>query len=118
MIVYLFSLALRKLQAGSKGLVVVGMPLSLIISQQLSNPWCPVLTMSMGGQLMGLNNQGEAAPVTQAEALSGRYCILFLHPESTSTELGQKLLRGLAKEDLILGLFVDEVHQVTPECKF
>ena len=112
LIVFLFTMAIRKLRAESKGLVIVGMPLSLIISQQLNNPWCPVLTMSMGGQLMGLDNKGEAVTITLGEALSGTYCAVFMHPESTTTETGQKLLRGLAKEDLILGLFVDEVHQV------
>ena len=87
------------------------MPLSLIITQQLENSWCPVLSMSMGGHLTGVGEGGSVA-VTLEEALSGKFLITFLHPEATSTDFGQLFLRSLAREGMIRGLVVDEVHQV------
>ena len=87
------------------------MPLSLIISQQLDNCWCPVLNMSMGGNLTGVSDGGTVS-VTLEEALSGKFLITFLHPEATSTDFGQQFLRSLAREGMIRGLVVDEVHQV------
>ena len=87
------------------------MPLSLIISQQLENSWCPVLSMSMGGHLTGVGEGGPVA-VTLDEALSGKFLITFLHPEATSTDFGQLFLRSLAREGMIRGLIVDEAHQV------
>ena len=50
---YIFSLALRKMPGGEGAMVVVGMPLSNIISQQLKNSLCPILTMSMGADITG-----------------------------------------------------------------
>ena len=88
-----------------------GMPLSLIISQQSENKFCPVLCMSMAGQLTSVG-EGGSVPVSLEEALSGRFLITFLHPEATSTEFGQAFLHSLSREGMIRGLFADEVHQV------
>ena len=55
---------------------------------------------------------GGAVPVTLEEALGGKFLITFLHPEATSTEFGQKFLHSLAREGMIMGLVIDEVHQV------
>ena len=96
------------------------MPLSMIIQQQLSNPYgCPVLTLSMGASVTGTDvDETEAmllssgAPVSLAEATSGKYRIMFLHPETTATNSGQKLLRELSSKGAICGLVIDEVHQV------
>ena len=130
LIVYLYALALRQLFPESKSLVLVGlcsivtsllspapfcssgMPLSMIIDDQLTNRFCPVLTMSMGGQVMGLDSNGQAIPLAQEEVVSGKYLVLFCQPEGTATDQGQRVLRRLATGDQIRGLFVDEVHQV------
>ena len=88
------------------------MPLTLIILEQLDNKFCPVLTMSMAGQVMGLDDQGQAVAVSREEVLSGKYLVLFCQPEGTATDQGQKLLRSLSRGDHVRGLFVDEVHQV------
>ena len=87
------------------------MPLSLVISQQLDNAFCPVLNMSMNGHL---TSAGEACsvPVTLGEATSGKFLVTFLHPEATTTDSGKQFLRALAAKNMIKGLFVDEVHQV------
>ena len=87
------------------------MPLSLVIDQQFENKYCPVLTMSMGGQILGSDEQGHPIPISMEEALSGKFLVLFCQPEGTATDPGQKFLRNLARGDHICGLFVDEVHQ-------
>ena len=100
-----------------RALISPGMPLTMLIQQQLENSFgCSVLCLSMSGHLTGsseaagLLSSGESLSV--AEASSGKYRILFMHPEASITETGQQLLRELAKLDVIHGLFIDEVHQV------
>ena len=88
------------------------MPLSLVISQQLHNSYCPVLNMSMNGHLTASSEEGGGVPVSLFEATSGKFLVTFLHPEATSTEPGKQFLRSLAAQNMIKGLFVDEVHQV------
>ena len=89
----------------------------MLIQQQMENPFgCPVLCLSMGGHLTGsseaaqLSSTGE--PLSVAEATSGKYRILFMHPEASITDSGQQLLRELSNMDVIRGLVIDEVHQV------
>ena len=94
-----------------------GMPLTMLIQQQMENPFgCPVLCLSMGGHLTGSSEAAElsstGASVSVAEATSGKYRILFMHPEASITDSGQQLLRELADKDAIRALFIDEVHQV------
>ena len=84
----------------------------MIIDDQLTNRFCPVMTMSMAGQVMGLDSNGQAVPLAQEEVVSGKYLVLFCQPEGTATDQGQRILRSLAGGDQIRGLFVDEVHQV------
>ena len=118
---YLFATALRKLPGGEGGLVVVGMPLSNIISQQLENSFCPVLTLSMGAEISGtscqatgtasLSNPKSGQKISMADAVSGRFFLLFTHPEAIETEEGQVLMRELSKRGLIRGVLADEVHQ-------
>ena len=92
----------------------------MIIQQQVGNPYgCPVLTLSMGASVTG-TDVGETesqllcsgAPVSFAEATSGKYRIMFMHPESSATKSGQRLLRELSDKGAIRGLVIDEVHQV------
>ena len=95
-----------------------GMPLTMLIQQQLENPFgCPVLTMSMKAHMTGSSEEvaelsSSGAPLTVAEATSGKYRILFMQPEASVTDSGQRLLRELSRMDVIRGLVVDEVHQV------
>ena len=135
LVIYLFAMALPKMLAVANTMVVVGilqtsslhslkvvppgMPLTMIIQQQLENSFgCPVLGLSMGASVTGsvgpavaeISSSGESLSV--AEASSGKYRILFMHPEASVTESGQRLLRELASTDVIRGLVIDEVHQV------
>ena len=92
----------------------------MIIQQQLGNPYgCPVLTLSMGATITGTAvDETETqllcsgAPISLEEATSGKYRIMFLHPEASATDSGQRLLRELSKKSAICGLVIDEVHQV------
>ena len=117
---YLFATALRKLPGGEGGLIVVGMPLSNIISQQLQNSYCPILTLSMSAEISGTSCQatGEASlcnpsgqKISLADAVSGRFFLLFTHPEAIETTEGQILMRELSRRGLIRGVVADEVHQ-------
>ena len=99
----------------------MGMPLSNIISQQLENSYCPILTLSMSAEISGtscqaagvpsLSNPGSRQKISMEDAVSGRYFLLFTHPEAIETTEGQVLMRELSKRGLIRGVVADEVHQ-------
>ena len=69
-----------------KSMVVVGMPLSAIIQDQLENSYCPVATLSMGAELKGTSCMPEGEPALKSEKktiseddiLSGNFLILLL----------------------------------------
>ena len=100
-------------------MVVVGMPLSNIITQQLQNSYCPILTLSMNAEVSGTNCEATGAAslsnsgqkISNADAVSGCYFLLFTHPEALDSSEGQVLLRELSKKGLIRGVVADEVHQ-------
>lgn len=130
---YLVALCLRKIDPNS--LVVVGMPLSAIINDQHKNMFkCDVATLSMGAQIRGTSLEAVGDPtlhegcnsssspvvrggtqmtssLSEEDVLSGRYSLLFSHPEAFSSKSGQKLLRALSRKGFIKAVFVDEVHQ-------
>ena len=66
----------------------------------------------MTGSSEAAELSSTGASVSVAEATSGKYRILFMHPEASITDSGQQLLRELADKDAIRALFIDEVHQV------
>ena len=71
----------------------------------------------MNAQMTGSSEEvaeisSSGASLTVAEATSGKYRILFMHPEASVTDSGQRLLRELSSKDVIRGLIIDEVHQV------
>ena len=85
-VILVFALCVRK--RNPKAIVVVGQPLSALITEQHQNSLkVPVLSLSMGGQLRG--TAFECPPpagnlsreVTVAEACSGDYAVFFGHPE-------------------------------------
>ena len=122
---YLFGLALRKITGNEGSVVVVAMPLSAIISQQLSNPFCGVLTLTMNAQISGTSCEavGEARISTSEESQSDcedellrqltskQFVLVFTHPEALSTKKGLKLLKALSRHRLLNGLIADEIHQ-------
>ena len=107
---------------------VSGMPLSMIIAAQLSNPYgCQVLTLSMGATVAGSCQQSashgstlqdedtallhcDGKSVSMEDATKGNFRLMFLHPEACVTSTGQKLLGKLSDKDAIRGLVIDEIH--------
>ena len=121
---YLLALCLKKKDA--KSLVICGMPLSSIIGQQTVNSLnIPVATMSMGAKMRGTHVEAQgnvvitggskddevSTLINEEDITSGKYYLLFGHPESFSSRAGQKTLRALAKKKMIKAILVDEVHQ-------
>ena len=104
-------------------LVVVGMPLSMLISEQHGNSFgVPVLTLTMGAKMKGTVAQGQpmlsgqepgdaAQDVALEEACSGRFGLLIGHPEAFASEPGKKMLRRMSENEMICAVMVDEVHQ-------
>jgi len=109
LIVYLFALALRKYPGCETSIVLVGLPLTAIMMDQLENPICPVAMLSMDGKI---KSSGEATLSRSIfELLAGKVPLLFGHPESFVSEEGQKILRQLKQKKMIRGLISDEFHQ-------
>ena len=125
-IMYLYGLSLRKIPGNENSLVIVAMPLSAIIQQQLSNPYCPILTLSMKAQVSGdsfeavgeakVSSSGSEQPESEGDAVkllqSGRYVLLFTHPEALSTKRGFMLLKALSRSKILRGIVADEVPEV------
>ena len=120
-VIYVYALCIRKLNP--KGLVVVGQPLSALITEQHQNPLrVRVLTMSMGAKMKGTAVEALIPPsgqtsgdlfkdVTVEEACSGSFAVFFGHPEAFDSRPGQDVLRRMAKEEIIMAVMIDEVHQ-------
>ena len=109
------NLVLRKLQKNEKGLVIVIQPLSAIMNEKVQNDICEAAVLSMTGNLSTSDGEEEAAQLSCSieELLSGKYAVIFGHPESFDSKLGMFLLRELQKRDMILLLCLDEFHQGT-----
>ena len=59
-----------------------------------------------------IDNENEATLSCDiARLLSGDYPVLFAHPESFDTKLGQFILRELQKRGMLLLICIDEFHQ-------
>ena len=125
LVMYLYGLSLRKIDGNEGSLVIVAMPLSSIIQQQLTNPYCPILTLSMTAQVSGTSSEavgeaqvcstGSAQPESDGDVMaqlqSKRYVLLFTHPEALATKKGLTLLKFLARNKLLHGIIADEIHQ-------
>jgi len=115
MIIYLFALAQRKYEGCESSVVLVGLPLTSIMSDQLSNPLCPVAVLSMKGKIKSSGSyeaMGDAnLSSSLEEIIDGKFPLLFGHPESFVSDPGQTILRKLKQLKRIRGLIVDEFHQ-------
>ena len=113
----LSTLVLRKVLGIPRGVCIVTQPLSSIMHQKMINDVCPAAVLSMGGGLTvstqaGEEDDGVKLSCNLDDLLHGSYPVLFGHPESFDSKLGQHILRQLQKLDRLILLCIDEFHQV------
>ena len=110
----LATLVLRLKLNNSKGVCIVTQPLTSIMKEKRVNPICEAAVLSMSGDIStsSIDNENEATLSCDiARLLSGDYPVLFAHPESFDTKLGQFILRELQKRGMLLLICIDEFHQ-------
>jgi len=115
LVVYLYALALRKIPGLQNSVVVVGLPLTSIMTDQLRNVICPVAILSMEGKFTSSGSY-EAVGDTQLSTpmdniLAGYIPIIYCHPESMVSKIGQTLFKQLKRLNMLRGLILDEFHQ-------
>ena len=109
-------LVMRKVMEEPRGLMVVVQPLTNIMMEKMRGVIGRVAVLSMG-QEMTVMEEGEGRDkavlsCSLEELLSGRITVLIGHPESFSTPRGRQIMAALAANDRILGITIDEFHQV------
>ena len=110
----LSTLVLRKKLGIPKGVCIVTQPLSSIMNQKMKNDVCPAAVLSMDGGLAvsaGEDEDGASLSCNLQDLLNGSYPVLFGHPESFDSKLGQHILRQLQKLDRLILICIDEFHQ-------
>ena len=82
----------------------------------MKNDVCPAAVLSMDGGLTASGADGEddgaSLSCNLQDLLQGSYPVLFGHPESFDSKLGQYILRQLQKLDRLILICIDEFHQV------
>lgn len=110
----LATLVLREKLGVPKGVCIVTQPLSSIMNQKVKNDVCPAAVLSMGGGLtVGEDGDEDDARLScnLQDLLQGSYPVLFGHPESFDSKVGQYILRQLQKLDRLILVCIDEFHQ-------
>ena len=108
----LASLVLRRKLGIPKGVVIVTQPLSSIMNEKLKNDVCEAAVLSMAGDLTTSEDDDASLSCNLQDLLKGKFPVLFGHPESFDSKLGQHILRELQKLDRLLCICIDEFHQV------
>lgn len=110
----LATLVLREKLSNAKGVCIVTLPLSSIMNQKMKNDVCEAAVLSMGGELSTSTGNDEDASLScnLKELFNGSFPVLFGHPESFDTKLGQHILRELQKLGRLILICIDEFHQV------
>ena len=109
----LATLILREKLKNFKGLGIITQPLSSIMNEKRNNGICEAAVLSMAGELTTSSESDDGANLSCGlhDLLDGRYPVLFGHPESFDSKLGQHILRELQRLDRILIISIDEFHQ-------
>ena len=110
----LATLVLRQSLGIPKGIAIVTQPLSSIMNEKLKNDVCEAAVLSMAGDLTTCQDEDEDASLScnLQDLLDGKFPVLFGHPESFDSKLGQHILRELQKLDRLILICIDEFHQV------
>ena len=108
----LATLVLRQKLQNLAGVGIITQPLSSIMKEKKKNDICGAAVLSMAGELSTSSDEdGASLSCDLDDLLSGKYPILFGHPESFDSKLGQHILRELQRLDRILLICIDEFHQ-------
>ena len=109
----LATLVLRRKLKNEKGVGIITQPLSSIMNEKRNNMICKAAVLSMAGELTTSSDGDENTNLScnLADLLNGVYPIIFGHPESFDSKLGQHILRELQRLDRILLICIDEFHQ-------
>ena len=104
---------LRQKLRNFKGVGIVTQPLSSIMNEKIRNDVCKAAVLSMSGELSTSSSCDEDASLScnLQDLLNGVYPVLFGHPESFDSKLGQHILRELQRLDRLILLTIDEFHQ-------
>ena len=108
---------LRKVLGIPKGVCIVTQPLTNIMNEKLNNNICEAAVLSMAGELRTSNDDspidGKDANLScqLGDLLDGRYPVLFSHPESFDSKMGQHILKELQKRGMLILVCIDEFHQ-------
>ena len=85
------------------------------MNEKLKNKICEAAMITMAGDLLvGAceEEEGDARLSCSLEdLLSGRIQVLFGHPESFDSKMGQHILRELHKHEMLILVRIDEFHQ-------
>ena len=110
----LATLVLREKLGIPKGVCIVTQPLSSIMKEKMKNDVCPAAVLSMGGGLTtstDTDDEDASLSCNLDELLQGSFPVLFGHPESFDTKIGQHILKNLQKLDRLILICIDEFHQ-------
>ena len=109
----LAALVLREKLGIPNGVAIVTQPLSTIMNEKLKNDVCKAAVISMSGEVTGDDGiEGDAVLSVDIEDLfKGEYPVIFSHPESWDSQLGQYILHKFLKLGTLLLICLDEFHQ-------
>ena len=109
------SLVMRKVMGEPKGLLVMVQPLTSLMVEKMKGKIGKIAVLSMGAEMTMMGEEeGDkvALSCTLEELLSGSITLLIGHPESFATPRGREIMARLQALDRVLGVVVDEFHQV------
>ena len=87
-------------------------PLSMIMEEKIKSSPVRTAVLTMKGNFKKKVEEMEVqASSPLQEIIAGLYPILLGHPESWSNVVGQDVLYKLQKQDNIILVFIDEMHQ-------
>ena len=112
----LAALVLRKVLGVPKGVCIVTQPLTNIMNEKLRNNICKAAVLSMTGDLRTSHDSyGEEEEATLScrlqDLLEGHFPVLFAHPESFDSKMGQHILKEMQKRGMLILVCLDEFHQ-------
>jgi len=111
---YTYGIDIVRIKMGiPTGVALVTAPLSIILTQKMTE--CPedTVILSMAGQLKSKVNQDlQITDELEQKIYAGAFKIIIGHPESWATETGQRILLGLKRRKMAILYAIDEFHKM------